>query len=107
MKGGEMTDATLIGKRVLDCNGGTIGTIDDLVVNPHTLVCEWVKVRFGILRDRTLVPIGDILPDANQAALCAWTKRQVRDAPPVHDRSLDATTRRELVRYYGLDEAPA
>ncbi len=99
-----MTDATLIGKKLLDRDGGVIGTIDDLVVDPRTLTCEWVRVRFGILRDRTLVPIGHVQPQRRQPATCGLTKRQVQDAPPVHDRNLDATTRHDLLRYYGIDD---
>ncbi len=99
-----MTEATLIGKKLLDPDGGLIGTIDDVVVDPRTLIGEWVRVRFGLMRDRTLVPIGDIRAQPSAPAICALTKRQVRDAPSVHDHTLDATTRSELLRYYGLDE---
>jgi hypothetical protein len=99
-----MSDATLIGKKLLDCEGGMIGTIDDIVVDPRTLLSEWVKVRFGILRDRTLVPFMDVYADARWPAVCALTKRQVRDAPPVRDRYLDAATRHELLHYYGIDD---
>ena len=97
-----MTDATLIGKKLLDCEGGLIGTIDDIVVDPHSSTSGWVKVRFGILRDRTLVPIGDITAHARRSATCSLTKDHVRSAPPVHDRNLDTTTRHRLLRHYGI-----
>jgi hypothetical protein len=99
-----MTETTLIGRKLLDPEGGMIGTIDDVLVDPRTLVREWVRVRFGILRDRTLVPMADICSHPSAPATCALSKRQVRDAPSVHDHTLDATTRTELLRYYGLDE---
>jgi len=102
-----MLDATLIGTKLVDREGGVIGTIDDLVVDPGSLVCEWVKIRFGILRDRTLVPIRDIHVDhvdARRSASCALSRSRVRSAPPVHDRNLDAATRHRLLRYYGIDD---
>ena len=99
-----MTDAKLIGKKLLDCDGGVIGTIDDLVVDPETLACAWVKVRFGFLRDRTLVPIRHINAHARRPATCVLTKDRVRGAPPFHDRDLDAATRHRLMCYYGIND---
>jgi hypothetical protein len=99
-----MFDATMIGTKLVDRDGGLIGRIEDLVVDPRSLVCEWVKVRFGILRDRTLVPIGDVPCGARRPAAGALSRNRVRSAPPVHDRNLDAATRHRLMRYYGLDD---
>jgi hypothetical protein len=97
-----MTNATLIGKKLLDDDGGLIGTIDDIVVDPRSSVTEWGKVRFGVLRDRTLVPVRHITPHGRLPATCALTRDHVRSAPPVHDRTLDPTTRHRLLRHYGL-----
>ena len=101
-----MTDAMLIGKKLIDPEGAAIGTIDDIIVDPRTLASEWVRVRFGVWRDRTLVHIVDITAAARDSATCALTKASVRSAPPVHEPVLDAPTRHELLRYYGISEAP-
>ena len=98
-----MTGA-LIGRKLLDCDGRAIGTIDGIVVDPRSSAFEWVKVRFGILRDRTLVPMGHITAHARRPATCALTKNHVRSAPPVHDQNLDATTRHRLLGYYGITD---
>ena len=39
-----------------------------------TLACEWVKVRFGLLSNRTLVPIEHIRAHPRRPATCALTK---------------------------------
>jgi hypothetical protein len=100
-----MADATLIGKKLLDHDGGMIGTIDDIVVDPRSSASEWVRVRFGVLRDRTLVPVRHITAHGRLPAKCALTRDHVRSAPPVHDRTLDPTTRHRLLRHYGITDA--
>jgi PRC-barrel domain protein len=94
---------TLVGEKLHDCNGVVIGKIDDLVVDPATLEPEWVQVHFGLLRDRTLVPAGEVYRTDDFVA-CQLTKDVVKRAPSVHDPNPDSATRKELLRYYGVED---
>jgi PRC-barrel domain len=92
---------TLVGEKLRDRDGAVIGKIDDLLVDPETLEPEWVQVHFGLLRDRTLVPAGEVYTTDDFVA-CELTKDEVKSAPSVRDANPDPDTRRALLSYYGL-----
>lgn len=105
-----MTDATdglgaLYGRRALDRDGGELGTIEAVYLDPETEAPEWAVLKLGV-DHLALVPLAGADSTAEGVRL-AFDQRLVRGAPgaAVARTELPRELEAELYHYYSLDYA--
>ena len=103
-----------IGGELIDVDGNSIGTIQDLYRDLDTEAPEWAAVSTGLFgRKLTFVPLAGAEPQGRQPGLVESsvdlirvpvTKEQVKDAPRVDpDEELSPAEEERLYRHYGVD----
>lgn len=93
-----------IGHDLLDVNGETIGTIEDIRLGEATGGLKWLVVKTGLFgMKKILVPAGEVR-EAEGALVVSYTKDRVKDAPGVDANKLFSDVEeRKVCAYYGLD----
>jgi uncharacterized protein (TIGR02271 family) len=103
-----------IGGELLDVDGNSIGTIQELYRDLDTEAPEWAAVSTGLFgRKLTFVPLAGAEPQGEQPGLVESAvdvirvpvkKDQVKDAPRVDpDGELSPEEEERLYRHYGMD----
>jgi uncharacterized protein (TIGR02271 family) len=91
-------------RKLIDNQGGRIGTITDLYLDIRSGRPEWAVVHTGLLGARSsIVPLADAVPEGEQVRV-PYDKEQVKSAPNIAaDEELSETEEAELYRHYGLE----
>jgi sporulation protein YlmC with PRC-barrel domain len=94
------------GKTMIDADGDTIGTIEDVYVDRHTGRPAWAAVRTGLFGiTRTVVPILDAAETPDEEVRVPYDKDAVKDAPQIDpDAELSHDEERAIWRHYGLTD---
>jgi sporulation protein YlmC with PRC-barrel domain len=72
---------SLAGHEVIDCDGKSVGYVDQIFNDNETGKPEWIGVTTGTIRRRFhLVPVAEA-ENANGTLRVPWTKERVNDAP--------------------------
>jgi PRC-barrel domain len=92
------------GRKMIDPDGDTIGTIEDIFLDRQTGEPAWAAVKTGLFGlKHTVVPIRDAQPTDDGKVRVPLQKETVKDAPRIDpDGGLDADEERRLWEYYGL-----
>jgi hypothetical protein len=108
----------LVGHEVVDCDGKSIGYVDQVFNDANTGEPEWLGVITGGLRRRThLVPISGLEP-GNGTLKVRWTKDRVKEGPQYggggdkgsilglgdYGAAISDSKEREAYAYYGMAE---
>lgn len=72
----------LIGEKLVDRDGNTVGKITDVIVDSATLENEWITVKTGMMGGEHLVPIAAVDEDGGQIRV-PFAKDDVKAAPTV------------------------
>ena len=72
----------LIGEKLIDREGNTVGKITDIIVDSATLENEWITVKTGMMGGEHLVPIAAVEEHGNQIQV-PFAKDDVKSAPTV------------------------
>jgi hypothetical protein len=94
------------GKKMVDPDGDTIGTIEDVFLDRQTGEPAWVAVKTGLFGlKHTVVPIqGAQLTDDDKVRI-PLQKETVKDAPRIDpDGQLSPEDERKLWEHYGLSD---
>jgi sporulation protein YlmC with PRC-barrel domain len=70
----------LIGEKLVDRDGNTVGKITDVIVDSATLENEWITVKTGMMGGEHLVPIAAVDEDGDQIRV-PFAKDDVKAAP--------------------------
>lgn len=94
----------LLGRRVYDCNGTDLGTLDRIFLDDRYRLPSWAIVRTGFLwGHNSLVPLEDakLRP---RGVVVAVTRRAIQRAPRIghRDGHLTADEETTLYRHYGI-----
>lgn len=94
----------LLGRRVYDCNGTALGTLDRIFLDDRYRLPSWAIVRTGFLwGHNSLVPLEDakLRP---RGVVVAVTRRAIQRAPRIGHRNghLTADEETTLYRHYGI-----
>ena len=91
------------GRKMVDPDGDTIGTIEDIFLDRQTGEPGWAAVKTGLFGlKHTVVPIRDAQPTDDGKVRVALPKEKVKDAPRVDpDGELDPDEERRLWEYDG------
>ena len=91
------------GRKVVDREGGKIGTFDEIYLDEGTSEPAWAAVKIGLfgLR-RRVVPISAAEADGSYVRL-PFTKDQVRSAPTIDSEGwVPERDQATILRHYGL-----
>lgn len=93
------------GRKLVDPDGDTIGTIEDIFLDRQTGEPGWA-VKTGLFGlKHTVVPIRDAQPTEDGKVRVPLQKEKVKDAPRIDpDGELDPDEERSLWEYYGLSD---
>jgi PRC-barrel domain len=72
----------LIGEKLIDREGNTVGRITDVIVDSATLENEWITVKTGMMGGEHLVPIAAVEERGDQIQV-PFGKGDVKSAPIV------------------------
>lgn len=92
------------GAKVVDVDGGKIGTVEEIYLDDRTGTPEWALVNTGMFGTRsTFIPLVEAEPmEANLRV--PYDKARVSDAPQLDaDEHLSPEEEEQLYSYYGLD----
>jgi hypothetical protein len=91
---------------MVDPDGNTIGTIEDIFLDRQTGEPAWAAVKTGLFGlKHTVVPISDAQPADDGKIRVPLPKEKVKDAPRIDpDGGLDADEERRLWEYYGRSD---
>jgi len=95
----------LIGEKVVDPSGNTVGKITDVIVDSATLENEWITVKTGMMGGEHLVPIAAVEATDDQITI-PFAKDEVKAAPTV-DKGHAAPSpseRREVFSHFGIED---
>jgi hypothetical protein len=94
------------GKKLLDPDGETIGTIEGVFLDRQTGEPAWAAVKTGLFGlKHTVVPIRDAQPTDDGNVRVGVQKEKVKHAPRIDpDGELDPDEERRLWEYYGLSD---
>lgn len=95
---------SLIGEKLLDREGDTIGKITDVIYDATSLERDWVTVKTGILDGEHLVPAAALQAEDGRPVV-PFPKDQVKKAPVIgkgHAAPSDSE-RRSLYEHYGMN----
>jgi hypothetical protein len=92
--------------KMVDPDGDTIGTIEDIFLDRQTGEPGWAAVKTGLFGlKHTLVPIRDAQLTDDGKVRVPLQKEKVKDAPRIDpDGELDPDEERRLWEYYGLSD---
>jgi uncharacterized protein (TIGR02271 family) len=92
------------GAKVVDLEGGKIGTVAEIYLDDNTGRPEWALVNTGLFGTRsTFIPLAQAEP-VDQDLRVPYDKAQVNDAPNLDaDEHLSPEEEEQLYSYYGLD----
>jgi hypothetical protein len=91
---------------MVDPDGDTIGTIEDIFLDRQTGEPAWAAVKTGLFGlKHTVVPIRDAQPTDDGKVRVPLQKEKVKDAPRIDpDGELDPDEERRLWEHYGLSD---
>jgi sporulation protein YlmC with PRC-barrel domain len=94
------------GKKMVDEDGDTIGTIEDVFLDRQTGEPAWVAVKTGLFGlKHTVVPIGDAQLTDDDTVRVPLQKDVVKDAPRIDpDGELSPEDERKLWEHYGMSD---
>lgn len=95
----------LIGEKLVDRDGNTVGKITDVIVDSATLESEWVTVKTGMLGGEHLVPIS-VVEERGDTISVPFGKDDIKAAPTV-DKGHAAPSpseRREVFAHFGMED---
>ena len=95
----------LIGEKLVDRDGNTVGKITDVIVDSATLENEWITVKTGMMGGEHLVPYAVVAEHGEQIAV-PFDKDQIKSAPTV-DKGHAAPSpseRMEVFRHFGMED---
>jgi hypothetical protein len=94
------------GIKMVDADGGKIGTIEDIFLDRHTGEPAWAAVKPGLFGHRqTFVPIRDAEVTGDNEVRVGLQKEKVKGAPRVDAKGeLTPEEERKLWEYYGLSD---
>jgi sporulation protein YlmC with PRC-barrel domain len=95
----------LIGEKLVDRDGNTVGKITDVIVDSATLENEWITVKTGMMGGERLVPIAAV-DDAGERLSVPFAKDDVKAAPTV-DKGHAAPSpseRQEVFSHFGMED---
>jgi len=95
----------LIGEKLLDRDGNTVGKITDVIVDSATLQNEWITVKTGMMGGEHLVPIA-VVEDQGDEIKVPFAKDDVKAAPTV-DKGHAAPSpseREQVFSHFGMDD---
>ena len=72
----------LIGEKLIDRDGNTVGKITDVIVDSATLENEWITVKTGMMGGEHLVPIAAVDEAGDQLSV-PFAKDDIKAAPTV------------------------
>src|SRR3954462_9352809 len=89
---------------MVDPDGDTIGTIEDILLDRQTGEPGWAAVKTGLFGlKHTLAPIRDAEVTGDNEVRVPLRKEQVKDAPRIDpDGELSPEEERKLWEHYGL-----
>src|SRR3954453_17615369 len=95
------------GMKMVDPDGDTIGTIEDIFLDRQTGEPGWAAVKTGLFGlKNTVVPIRDAQPTDDGKVRVPVQKEKVKDAPRIDpDGELDPEQERRLWEYYRLSDS--
>lgn len=98
-------NTTYVNRRLLHSTGQKIGTITDVIHDPHDLEPEWLTVRVGMLRREYLVPVSQVETVVGRLVTCL-DRTLITSTPAIHDHFPPSPEQQATVlRVYGLSEA--
>lgn len=95
----------LIGEKLVDRDGNTVGKITDVIVDSATLENEWITVKTGMMGGEHLVPITAVEERGDSIAI-PFVKDEVKAAPTV-DKGHAAPSpreRAEVFSHFGMED---
>jgi sporulation protein YlmC with PRC-barrel domain len=95
----------LIGEKLLDRDGNSVGKITDVIVDSATLENEWITVKTGMMGGEHLVPYSVVAEHGDLIAV-PFEKGQIKSAPTV-DKGHAAPSpseRNEVFRHFGMED---
>jgi sporulation protein YlmC with PRC-barrel domain len=94
------------GRKMVDPDGDTIGTIEDIFLDRHTGQPAWAAVKTGLFGlKHTVVPIRDAQPQDDGTVRVPIQKDVVKDAPRIDpDGELSPDEERKLWEHYGMGD---
>ena len=95
----------LIGERLLDRDGNSVGKITDVIVDSATLENEWITVKTGMMGGEHLVPYAVVAEHGEQIAV-PFDKDRIKSAPTV-DKGHAAPSpseRVEVFRHFEMED---
>ena len=95
----------LIGEKLLDRDGNTVGKITDIIVDSATLENEWITVKTGMMGGEHLIPIAAV-DEAGDHITVPFAKDDVKAAPTV-DKGHAAPSpseREEVFSHFGMED---
>ena len=95
----------LIGEKLLDRDGNTVGKITDVIVDSATLENEWITVKTGMMGGEHLVPFAAVEANGNEIRV-RFAKDDVKAAPTV-DKGHAAPSpseRQQVFSHFGMED---
>jgi len=95
----------LIGEKLLDRDGNTVGKITDVIVDSATLENEWITVKTGMMGGEHLVPIAAVDEQSEQLQV-PFAKDDIKAAPTV-DKGHAAPSpseREQVFSHFGMQD---
>jgi hypothetical protein len=95
----------LIGEKLVDRNGSSVGKITDVIVDSATLENEWVTVKTGMMGGEHLVPMAAVEERGDQITI-PFAKDEVKTAPTV-DKGHAAPSpseRAQVFSHFGMED---
>jgi hypothetical protein len=95
----------LIGERLMDRDGNTVGKITDVIVDSATLENEWITVKTGMMGGEHLVPIA-VVEERGDMITVPFAKDEIKAAPTV-DKGHAAPSpseRRQVFTHFGMED---
>ncbi|QBI56025.1 PRC-barrel domain-containing protein [Streptomonospora litoralis] len=100
----QMGTQQLIGHRLVDRDGASVGKIGQVFYDDQTDAAKWITVRIGLFGSReNLVPLvgAEMVYDALQVP---WSRNKIKGAPSFDvDQHISVEQEDRVYRHYGLD----
>ncbi|MEQ1702703.1 MAG: PRC-barrel domain-containing protein, partial [Ilumatobacteraceae bacterium] len=94
-----------VNRRLFHSTGQKIGTVTDVIHDPHDLEPEWLAVRVGLFRREYLVPVSQVETVAGRL-VTSLDRTLVTSTPAIHDHFRPTPGQQaSVLRDYGLTEA--
>lgn len=97
-------NTSYVNRRLFHSTGQKIGTITDVIHDPHDLEPEWVTVRIGLFRREYLVPVSQVETVADRL-VTGLDRTLITSTPVIHDHFRPTPGQQSAVLgLYGLAE---